>query len=126
MKPTKLKTAKGFTLLEVLVALAVLAIAMAALIKVSGSNASNSAYLKEKTFAHWVAVNKANELRLADTWPAVGTSKGTVFMAEQEWRWHIKVSNTPDKNVRRLDIQVNREGEDGSAANISAFTGRPL
>ena len=121
-----MKRLKGFTLLEVLVALAVLAIAMAALIKVSGSNASNAAYLKEKTFAHWVAVNKANELRLADTWPSVGTSKGTVFMAEQEWRWQVKVSNTPDKNVRRLDIQVNREGAEGSAANISAFTGRPL
>ena len=117
---------KGFTLLEVLVALAVLAISMAALVKVAGSNANNAAYLKEKTFAHWVAVNKANELRIADTWPAVGTRKGSVFMAEQEWQWQVRVSNTPDKNVRRLDIKVNREGTEGSAATISAFSGRPL
>ena len=121
-----MKACKGFTLLEVLVALAVLAIAMAALIKVAGSNASNAAYLKEKTFAHWVAVNKVNELRIADTWPAVGTRKGSVFMAEKEWHWQVKVSNTPDKNIRRLDIQVNLEGAEGSAAKISAFTGRPL
>jgi len=126
MKDTKAIKTKGFTLLEVLVALAVLAIAMASLVKVAGSNASNAAYLKEKTFAHWVAVNKANELRIADEWPAVGTRKGSVFMAEQEWRWQVKVSNTADKNIRRLDIKVNREGTEGSAATITAFTGRPL
>lgn len=121
-----MKNIKGFTLLEVLVALAVLAIAMGALIKVSASNASNAAYLKEKTFAHWVAINKANELRVADTWPSVGSSKGTMFMGEQEWRWQITVSNTADKNVRRLDIKVSQVDSDTNLVNISSFTGRPL
>ncbi|MGD8484477.1 MAG: type II secretion system minor pseudopilin GspI [Thioalkalispiraceae bacterium] len=121
-----MKIRKGFTLLEVLVALAVLAIGMAALIKVTASNTSNTAYLKEKTFAHWVAVNKANELRVAKSWPDVGVSNGTVFMGKHEWRWKLKVSNTPDKNVRRLEIEVGREGADESVAYISAFTGRPL
>lgn len=116
----------GFTLLEVLVALAVLAIAMAAVIKVSATNTSNTAYLKEKTIAHWIAVNKANELRLADSWPSVGNKKGSVVMARQEWRWHVKVSNTPDKNVRRLDIEVQHERELGGKAVVSAFIGRPL
>jgi len=126
MKVAKLKIAKAFTLLEVLVALAVLAISMAALIKVSASNSTNAVYLKEKTLAHWVGVNKANELRVAATWPAVGISKGTMSMAEQEWRWQVKVSATPDENVRRLEIQVRREGSEDNLANISAFTGRPL
>ena len=121
-----MRRAAGFTLLEVLVALAVLAIAMAAVIKVSASNTSNAAYLKEKTIAHWVAVNKANELRLADNWPSVGNKNGSVVMARQEWRWQVKVSNTPDKDIRRLDIEVQHERELGGKAVVTAFVGRPL
>lgn len=121
-----MKRVTGFTLLEVLVALAVLAIAMAAVIKVSVSNTSNTAYLKEKTIAHWIAVNKANELRLAEGWPSVGNKKGSIVMAKQEWRWKLKVSNTPDKNVRRMDIEVQHERELGGKASVTAFMGRPL
>ena len=121
-----MKRVTGFTLLEVLVALAVLAIAMAAVIKVSVSNTSNAAYLKEKTIAHWIAVNKANELRLSETWPSVGNKKGSIVMATQEWRWQLKVSNTPDKNIRRMDIEVQHERELGGRASVTAFMGRPL
>ena len=121
-----MKRVAGFTLIEVLIALAVLAIAMAAVIKVSASNTSNTAYLKEKSIAHWIAVNKANELRLAENWPSVGTKKGSVVMAKQEWRWQLKVSNTPDKNIRRMDIEVQHERELGGKASITAFMGRPL
>ncbi|MEJ2142148.1 MAG: type II secretion system minor pseudopilin GspI [Gammaproteobacteria bacterium] len=121
-----MRRATGFTLLEVLVALAVLAIAMGAIIKVSASNISNSAYLKEKTFAHWIAVNKANEFRLTENWPSVGNRNGSIVMAKQEWRWQVKVSNTPDKNVRRLDIDVQHERELGGKASVTAFIGRPI
>ena len=121
-----MKRVAGFTLIEVLIALAVLAIAMAAVIKVSASNTSNTAYLKEKSIAHWIAVNKANELRLTENWPSVGTKKGSVVMAKQEWRWQLKVSNTPDKNIRRMDIEVQHERELGGKALITAFMGRPL
>lgn len=121
-----MKRISGFTLLEVLVALAVLAIAMGAVIKVSASNISNTAYLKEKTIAHWIAVNKANELRLAESWPSVGNKKGSIVLAKQEWTWQVKVSNTPDKNVRRLDIDVQHERELGGKASVVAFIGRPI
>jgi general secretion pathway protein I len=121
-----MKRLYGFTLLEVLVALAVLAIAMAAVIKVSVTNTSNTIYLKEKTIAHWVAVNKANEIRATGNWPSTGHKKGNVFMAKQEWRWQVKVSNTPDKNVRRMDIEVQHVRELGGKAAITAFIGRPL
>ncbi len=55
---------RGFTLLEVLVALAVLAIAMAALIKTGGENTRSAAYLRDKTLAQWVAMNVIAEQRL--------------------------------------------------------------
>jgi general secretion pathway protein I len=96
--------AQGFTLLEVLVALAVVAIALAAAVKAAGENAVNTAYLRDKTLAHWVAMNKVAELQLAATWPAPGVSHGQVSLARREWRWQAEVENTDDPSVRRLRV----------------------
>ena len=103
---------KGFTLLEVLVALAVLTIGLGTVIKVAGSQASQLAYLKDKTIALWVANNKVNDVKL-NKWPSTGTSSGHEFMASQEWQWKLKVSNTADEELRRLDVEVKRANEQG-------------
>ena len=110
----KQKYQKAFTLLEVLVALAVLAIGMMTLVKVATQNTIQTAYLKDKTLAQWVAINKVNEVKLLDKWPDTGSSKGSEIMANQEWQWQLKVSTTPDRDIRRLDVDVkkyNAEGE---------------
>lgn len=120
---------RGFTLLEVLVALAVVALSLAALIKVASSNASNAAYLQEKTLAHWVGMNKIAELQVQHQWPDTGTQRGTVMLGGQEWRWVVKVQATPDQDVRRLDVSVQpdaRSDEDHPSARLVAFLGRPL
>ena len=115
---------KAFTLLEVLVALAVLTMGLATVIKVAGTQASQLAYLKDKTIALWVANNKVNEIQL-DKWPRTGTSSGHEFMASQEWQWKLKVSNTVDKDLRRLDVEVKRAGEDGEpVVRFIAFSGK--
>lgn len=115
---------KAFTLLEVLVALAVLTLGLGTVIKVAGGQATQLAYLKDKTIALWVANNKANEIQLTD-WPSTGTSSGHESMANQEWQWKMKVSNTEDKDLRRLDIEVNRENEeDEPLVRFIAFTGK--
>ena len=115
---------KAFTLLEVLVALAVLTMGLGAVIKVAGGQATQLAYLKDKTIALWVANNKANEIQL-DDWPSTGTSSGREAMANQDWSWKVKVSNTADKDLRRLDIEVNRENEEGEPViRFIAFTGK--
>jgi len=115
---------KAFTLLEVLVALAVLTMGLGTVIKVAGSQASQLAYLKDKSIALWVANNKANEIQL-QSWPGTGTSSGHEFMANQEWSWKLKVSNTADKDLRRLDIEVNRANEQGEpVVRFISFTGK--
>jgi len=115
---------KAFTLLEVLVALAILTLGLGTVIKVAGSQASQLAYLKDKTIALWVANNKANEIQL-QSWPSTGTSSGHEFMANQEWKWKLKVSNTADKDLRRLDIDVNRANEKGEpVVRFISFTGK--
>lgn len=118
----------GFTLLEVLVALAILAIVMGALIKVTDSYAFNAGYLQEKTLAQWIAENKAIEYQLQQTFPPVGSKEGETEMAKVEWQWRVKVSNTDDKRLRRLDISVTLKDRDLDApiTTLVAFVGQPL
>jgi general secretion pathway protein I len=116
---------KAFTLLEVLVALAVLTMGLGTVIKVAGGQASQLAYLKDKTIALWIANNKANEIKL-DKWPNTGTSSGHELMANQEWDWRLNVSITPDEDLRRLDIEVNRANENGEPlVRFISFVGKP-
>lgn len=116
---------RGFTLLEVLVALAVLAVALSALIKAAGESAANVAYLRDRTFAVWVAANVANaNLRNSD-WPAVGSSDGSLELAGREWRWERRVSDTSQEDLRRLDIIVTAPGDDAPLAELAAFKRNP-
>lgn len=102
----------GFTLLEVLVALAILAVSMSALVLAASSHSSNIAHLRNKTFAGIIASNKAEELQLSKAWPSAGRSNGNVEMTRNEWHWEMQVHNTPDPNVRRAEISVFVKRED--------------
>ncbi len=117
IKNNKLIT--GFTLLEVLVALAVLSIAMIPLVKTPVAIASNQSYLKSKTFAEYVALNKIAELHLARNFPALGSKKGTELMAGREWFWKTKIvkANSLFKNIRRIEVSV-YDSEDNDANEI--------
>lgn len=118
---------RGFTLLEVLVALAVLAIAMAALIKGGAENARSATYLRDKTLAQWVGMNVIAEQRLAAGWPATGTTRGREEMARHEWFWELRVAETFDEDVRRLDVAVrgSDDRESPPLASLVAFLPRP-
>jgi general secretion pathway protein I len=118
----------GFTLLEVLVAMAVVAVAMGALIKVSGGYAFNAGYLKQKNIAQWIARNKATEYRLRQEFPAPGRQQGTLEMARSRWQWEVRISNTVDRRIRRLDVAVTlADGDpDQPLVTLIAFTGQRL
>lgn len=96
----------GFTLIEVLVAVAVLALAMGAIISGMARYTGNAAYLREKTLALWVAHNRLTELELAPDWPAVGKSNGEAEMAGTKWKWEVLVQKTQDDRLRRVDVLV--------------------
>ena len=96
----------GFTLLEVLVALAIVAVALSAIIRATGLNANNALYLENKTFAHWVAMNIMQETRLQTALPKESQRNGSVEMAQREWFWELKVSDTMEKSLKRVEIQV--------------------
>jgi general secretion pathway protein I len=97
---------RGFTLLEVIVALTVLAITLGSIIKATGDYTANQAYLRDRTLANWVARNVLAEFQLDSAWPEVGERKGTVEMGRMEWDWLARISQTEEADLRRLDVEV--------------------
>lgn len=119
--------AAGFTLLEVVVALAVIAIAMGALVKAGSQQAASLDYLREQTLAHWVAENRLVELQVADDWPETGRSQGEAGMQGRDWFWTTEVEATEDPALRRVEVAVwSDEAREGSAlARMTGFLARP-
>jgi general secretion pathway protein I len=113
----------GFTLLEVLVAVFVLAIALSAIIAGGSNYARNATTLREKTLALWVAHNRLTELDIQSVWPATGTSNDDVTMGGIVWTWRTDIKETPDPTLHRVDIVVQKKGETGlyNYAALSSF-----
>ena len=96
----------GFTLIEVMIALAVVVIGMMGVHKMLSEYAFGAAYMQQKTLASWIATNKLTELSIAPTWPTVGDYEEDVEFAAQEWRCEIVVSETEVPNLHRVDVSV--------------------
>lgn len=117
----------GFTLVEMLVAVAVLAIALSAILAGMARYTGNAASLRERTVALWVAHNRLTLIELARAWPDIGSSDGEMEMAGSKWKWQAKVQKTADDHLRRIDITVKTRDRKGDAASLTAFladTGR--
>ncbi len=109
----------GFTLLEVLVALTVIAVALAATIKTTGNATLNAAYLRDKTLADWVAMNQFMDLRARRAFPNAGSASGTAEMAGREWAWHMQVESFMSDQLRRVEITVRRPEDDDDTAQTT-------
>lgn len=129
------RSIQGFTLLEVLIAMVVLALSLGAVIQSAGDYTINQAYLRDRTFANWVARNQLVMALMSETWPSTGQTKGEVEFPQsvsgsggREWRWKMQVTQTPEQDLRRLDIDVFPLGADDDAeplATLSGFMGKP-
>jgi general secretion pathway protein I len=118
-------SSRGFTLIEVIVALIIVALGMLGVIQAVGQTASNSGYLRDKTVAHWVAMNRLTEVRLQKSAPAVDKTSDEVEMAGRKWKWTMNVTQTPVETIRRIDISVRpaEAGENSSLASVTGFFG---
>lgn len=115
----------GFTLIEILVALAIVALALGAVVAETGHYLSAMARMQDRTLAHWIAVDRLTEAQLAGTWPATGNSEGTLEFASREWEWTLRVSVTPNERMRRLDVEVRTAGSEDIAAAAIGYLRRP-
>jgi general secretion pathway protein I len=97
---------RGFTLVEVLVALVIVTIGMSAVLATLTSSADTASYLRDKTFAEWVALNRIAELRLQARRPATGKSSGDMELAGRRWRWEQEVTKLEIPGVQRIDVRV--------------------
>jgi general secretion pathway protein I len=97
---------RGFTLIEVLVALAIVAVTLAAGIKAAGSLTDNAQRLAEVSAAQWCADNQLAGLRLARQFPSVGDGEFGCEQLGRSYRGSLIVRPTPNPNFRRVDAQV--------------------
>ena len=97
---------RGFTLVEVLVALAIVAVALAAGFRSVAQSAESATALKGRTLALWVAQNRLANAQLAQPWPAAGTSEGDASQAGARFVWRETVSGTPNPAFRKIEIVV--------------------
>lgn len=102
---------RGFTLLEVLIALAIVAMSAGALLGTVTSSASNVSYLKDKTQAEWVALNRLTEIRIAQQFPITGKRTGFSDMAGMKWQWEQEVTELPVKGLWEIDVRARPTGE---------------
>jgi len=120
------KRQNGFTLIEILIAVAVVAIALSAIVTEVSRDLHYAHLLRNKTLAQWVAMNKITEWQITENWPDPGQQQGETEMARQTWYWRINTSTTDDKNIRRLDVEVSDQKDNDNLVTLLAYLSKPM
>ncbi|CZG04119.1 TPA: type II secretion system protein GspI [Legionella pneumophila subsp. pneumophila] len=118
----KTKLVSGFTLIEVLLALTVIAIALTALLKATAQNIDNTHRIKEKTISHWVAMQGIAmiQLNLLRTSQSQESTQATTILG-QKWYWRAKISPTPIKRMQQITISVSSKQAGPFREELIAF-----
>lgn len=117
---------KGFTLLEILVALAVVAIGIAAVVNATSASVDRAAALEAKVLSTWVASNRLAEMRLTRTWRAPGETQGSAALGGRDWYYREQVTATPDPDILRVDIWVyGDESREVETGYLFGYLGKP-
>ncbi len=119
---------KGFTLLEVMVALVIFAIVSVALVKNATMSVKQAGVIQDRTVAWWLAENRMTSLRIQprteENYPGVGITRESVSQSEVDWDLEVRIEDTENDFVRRVEIAVYKEGKDEPSAELIGFIGR--
>jgi len=114
----------GFTLLEVLVAMAILSLGMIAVFSGMNQSLNVTTRLRDKTLASWIALNRIAELQVTGEYPEAGNRHDQVEMAHMQWVYNMQISNIPQIEMRRIDITVSFvDSPDDILATVVGFIG---
>ena len=117
---------QGFTLLEVMVALAIVSLSLAGVAGSMGQMIDTANAMRDRTYASWIAQNTITEYRIAGVLPEVGESDGEVEFANTTWVWTAEISETGIENLMKIDVSVSYPGEDDPVRMVTGFIGEPL
>lgn len=130
MKTGQRSSHKGFTLIEVMIALAIFAIAGTALMSSLTASVSTQIRLEERTFGQWVVENEYHQLLLSEEPIAVGESRNDVQLANIDWRVTRKISQTSEATIFKVEYEVAKVPDQGqptrSVASLTTFIGQGL
>lgn len=116
----------GFTLIEVLVAMTILAVGVTALVSASGASAYRADYLRNREYGRWVASNQLTELQIVPSWPEVGTRNKEVEMGGRTWYVRTRTQKVEDPDLRRVDVEARLdEAADSYIYGVTGFVGNP-
>ena len=116
----------GFTLIEVLIALSILAIALMAAMRAAGQGTTNVAEMRSRVLAGWVAENLLATQRARGEWLPLGEQNGVATQAGMEFIWREKIIATPNAAFRRVDVQVFPAADDShSLARFTSYITHP-
>lgn len=122
-----LKSSDGFTLVEVLVALAIISIALMAALRAAGQGTSNVGELRSRLLAGWVAENRLAEHRAREDWLPLGIQRGSERQGGLDFDWREEVIATPNPAFRRVDVLVFAGSEEShSLAHLAGFVVHPV
>lgn len=116
---------KGFTLIEVMVALTIVALSLTAVTASLSQMIDAGQTMRDRTYASWIAQNRITELRLAFETPEVGATNGEVQYANTDWAWRAVVSETGVEDLYRIDVAVSFAGSDDVIRTVTGFAGPP-
>lgn len=116
----------GFTLIEMLVALAIFSLAALALLRLGGASATNSASLSDQAIAQLVARNIAVETLTDPQPPAFGAQQGDAVNGGRRWRWTRTVSRSPEARIQQIEIAVQPEAGGPGRASLTVFRRGPV
>ena len=115
----------GFTLLEVLVAVAIIAVAFLASLRAAGLGSGNAEELRLRLLGGWVAENLLAEHRARADWPPLGVHAGATRQGGIDFTWREQVSSTPNAGMRRIDIAVSPANESRPVARLAGMLTLP-
>ncbi|CAB3712292.1 type II secretion system minor pseudopilin GspI [Paraburkholderia rhynchosiae] len=118
VRETASRGERGFTMIEVLVALAIIAVALAASLRAVGSLASGEADLHRRLLAGWSADNTLAQLRLTHAWPNVGSTSFDCSQGNLQLICTEHVTATPNPVFRRVEVMVTMPGRSGNLAQM--------